>query len=216
MEEAMDLHFIVLNISYILVTIGLLVRDMLLLRSMITISELLIIGWALTVGNHVIAGWNAVFLVINLFQIVRLIIERMPVKLPEELKDIYLNVFNELKEREFLYFWNTGKTISVTDEFLCRENQYQDELMLILDGQVSVRKNGNEIAKLKRGSFVAEMSFMTGEPSSADVVNSEKTRCIVWSKEKLKHLEQLNQDLLMKLQVTLGKDLTYKLQKEIN
>jgi len=88
--------------------------------------------------------------------------------------------------------------------------------MLILDGQVSVRKNGNEIAKLKRGSFVAEMSFMTGEPSSADVVNSEKTRCIVWSKEKLKHLEQLNQDLLMKLQVTLGKDLTYKLQKEIN
>ena len=212
----MDLHFIVLNISYILVTIGLLVRDMLLLRSMITISELLIIGWALTVGNHVIAGWNAVFLVINLFQIVRLIIERMPVKLPEELKDIYLNVFNELKEREFLYFWNTGKTICVTDEFLCRENQHQDELMLILDGQVSVRKNGNEIAKLKRGSFVAEMSFMTGEPSSADVVNSEKTRCIVWSKEKLKHLQQLNQDLLMKLQVTLGKDLTYKLQKEIN
>ena len=65
----MDLHFIVLNISYILVTIGLLVRDMLLLRSMITISELLIIGWALTVGNHVIAGWNTVFLVINLFQI---------------------------------------------------------------------------------------------------------------------------------------------------
>jgi len=212
----MDLHFIVLNISYILVTIGLLVRDMLLLRSMITISELLIIGWALTVGNHIIAGWNAVFLVINLFQIVRLIIERMPVKLPEELEDIYKNVFNELKEREFLYFWNTGKTISVTEKFLCRENQYQEELMLILDGQVSVRKNGNEIAKLKRGSFVAEMSFMTGEPSSADVVNSEKTRCIVWSKEKLKHLQQLNQDLLMKLQVTLGKDLTYKLQKEIN
>jgi hypothetical protein len=208
----MDLHFIVLNVSYILVTIGLLVRDMLLLRSMITISEMLIIGWALTVGNHVIAGWNAVFLVINLVQIIRLIIERMPVKLPEELEDIYRNVFNELKEREFLYFWNTGKTISVKDEFLCRENQYQDELMLILDGQVSVRKNGNEIAKLKRGSFVAEMSFMTGEPSSADVVKTENTRCIVWSKEKLKHLEQLNQDLLMKLQVTLGKDLTFKLQ----
>ena len=208
----MDLHFIVLNISYILVTIGLLVRDMLLLRSMITISEMLIIGWALTVGNNVIAGWNAVFLVINLVQIIRLIIERMPVKLPDELEDIYKNVFNELKEREFLYFWNTGKTISVKDEFLCRENQHQDELMLILDGQVSVRKNGNEIAKLKRGSFVAEMSFMTGEPSSADVVKTENTRCIVWSKEKLKHLEQLNQDLLMKLQVTLGKDLTFKLQ----
>lgn len=208
----MDLHFIVLNISYILVTIGLLVRDMLLLRSMITISEMLIIGWALTVGNPVIAGWNAVFLVINLVQIIRLIIERMPVKLPDELEDIYKNVFNELKEREFLYFWNTGKTISIKDEFLCRENQYQDELMLILDGQVSVRKNGNEIAKLKRGSFVAEMSFMTGEPSSADVVKTENTRCIVWSKEKLKHLEQLNQDLLMKLQVTLGKDLTFKLQ----
>lgn len=208
----MDLHFIILNVSYILVTIGLLVRNMLLLRSLIAISEGFIIGWALTVGNQVIAGWNVLFLVINLVQIVRLIIERMPLKLPEELEDIYTNVFNEFKEKEFLYFWNTGKTINVTDEFLCRENQHQDELMLILDGCVSVRKNGQEIAKLTRGSFVAEMSFLTGEPASADVVNQENTRCIVWSKDKLKLLEQLNQTLLMKLQVTLGKDLTHKLQ----
>jgi hypothetical protein len=27
----------------------------------------------------------------------------MPLKLPEELKDIYAKVFNELKEKEFLY-----------------------------------------------------------------------------------------------------------------
>lgn len=210
----MNLHFIILNVSYILVTIGLLVRDILLLRIMIAVSEGLIIGWALTVGNQVIAGWNALFLVINSVQIIRLIIERIPVELPEELKDIYTTVFNELKEREFLYFWNTGKTINVVNEFLCKENQCQDELMLILDGRVSVRKKGHEIAKLTRGSFVAEMSFLTGEPASADVVNEEKTRCIVWSKDKLKHLEQLNQALLMKLQVMLGKDLTYKLQKE--
>ncbi len=211
----MDLHFIILNVSYILIAIALLVRDILLLRAMITISEGLIIGWALTAGNHVIAGWNVLFLLINLVQIVRLIIERMPVKLPEELEDIYTNVFNELKEREFLYFWNTGKTISVADEFLCKENMHQDELMLILDGRVSVRKKGHEIAKLTRGSFVAEMSFLTGEPASADVVNEENARCIVWSKDKLKHLEQLNPALLMKLQVTLGKDLTHKLQDEV-
>ena len=86
--------------------------------------------------------------------------------------------------------------------------------MLILDGQVSVRKNGQEVAKLTRGNFVSEMSFLTGEPASADVVNVDNTKCIVWSKNKIKHLEQLNQDLLMKLQVTLGKDLTNKLQSK--
>jgi len=103
--------------------------------------------------------------------------------------------------------------INVEDEYLCRENQYQNELMLILDGNVSVRKDGHEITKLQRGSFVGEMSFLTGEPASADVVNVEKIQCIVWSKDKLKQLEQLNQALLMKLQVTLGKDLTHKLQR---
>ena len=180
---------------------------------MIAISEGFIIGWALTAGNQVIAGWNMLFLVINSIQIVRLIIERMPIELPEELKDIYASVFNELKEREFLYFWNTGKTISIVDGFICKENQHQDELMLILDGHVSVRKNGHEIAELKRGNFVAEMSFLTGEPASADVVNEEKIKCIVWSKDNLKRLEKLNQALLIKLQVTLGKDLTHKLQK---
>ena len=62
------------------------------------------------------------------------------------------------------------------------------------------------------GPSAAKMSFLTGEPSSAGVVNTEKTQCIVWSQDKLKHLEQLNQALLMKLQVTSGSDLIHKLQ----
>ena len=47
----MDIHVIVLSASYLLVAVGLLVRDILLLRVMITVSEGLIIGWAMTVDN---------------------------------------------------------------------------------------------------------------------------------------------------------------------
>ena len=61
-------------------------------------------------------------------------------------------------------------------------------------------------------NFLLTIDFLTWEPASADVVNEENIKCIVWSKDNLKRLEQLNQALLMKLQVTLGKDLTFKLQ----
>ncbi|MCP4196766.1 MAG: hypothetical protein GY762_06405 [Proteobacteria bacterium] len=45
----------------------------------------------------------------------------------------------------------------------------QSELLLILDGKVSVIKRDVQVAELSRGSFVADMSFMTAEPATADV-----------------------------------------------
>jgi CRP-like cAMP-binding protein len=118
-----------------------------------------------------------------------------------------------LSSRQFLYFWHTGKMINVRETFLCRHNEAPAELLLILDGVVSIRKNGLEIATLERGDFVAEMSFLTGEPASADAFVVGKARCVVWSHDKLRQLEELDRDLFMKLQLVLGRDISHKLRE---
>ena len=57
------------------------------------------------------------------------------------------------------------------------------------------------------------MSFLTGEAATADVYAEGAVRYIAWEQTKLRSLDQLNPDLLIKIQNILGKDLTQKLKE---
>ena len=87
-----------------------------------------------------------------------------------------------------------------------------NELFLILSGSVEVVKSGKHLANLSRGNFIAEMSFLSGEPASADIIAKGDVQYITWNQDKLKSLEQLNSELLIKIQNILGKDLVGKIK----
>jgi hypothetical protein len=210
----MDLPTIIFNLSYVLVAIAYIVRDILYLRFIIIFAEALSITYGLTIGNMTIAGWNSLFIAINIIWVARLIKERKPVAIPDYLDFFYKNIFTNLTGREFLYFWHMGRISVIEDEYLCRQNQVQSELILILDGKVSVLKDGREVTALSRGCFVAEMSLLTGDPASADVKAIGSVELITWSQEKIRHLKEINKPLLDKLHVILGKDLSYKLKNK--
>jgi CRP-like cAMP-binding protein len=57
---------------------------------------------------------------------------------------------------------------------------------LILDGEVSVRVNDRELARLGRGDFFGEISVLTGEAPVADVVAESLLRCLVVPGPELK------------------------------
>jgi CRP-like cAMP-binding protein len=57
---------------------------------------------------------------------------------------------------------------------------------LILDGEASVRVNGDERARLGRGDFFGEISVLTGEAPVADVVAETLLRCLVVPGSELK------------------------------
>ena len=50
---------------------------------------------------------------------------------------------------------------------------------VILDGEVAVKIDGEERAKLAKGDFFGEMSILLGEPPTADVAATSPLRCIV-------------------------------------
>ena len=56
--------------------------------------------------------------------------------------------------------------------------------LLVLDGNVEVRKGGKKIATLKPGNFFGEMTVFDDKPRSADIVATEPTKCFgiaAWS-----------------------------------
>jgi CRP-like cAMP-binding protein len=50
---------------------------------------------------------------------------------------------------------------------------------VILEGEASVRIDGAERSRLARGDFFGEISALTGEPPSADVIATSLLRCLV-------------------------------------
>jgi len=103
-EPSMIIHF-----AYFTTFVALAIRDVLFLRVVLSFANILQVVYQYGFNdNPDIAIWNALFLMINTIQVFKLLRERSPVKIPDDIEDIYRSKFSDMTQREFLYFWNLG------------------------------------------------------------------------------------------------------------
>ena len=143
---------------------------------------------------------------------IRIMNERRPVPIPDDLMDLYENVFFRKTSKEFIAFWKKGEIINFNDDYLIRDGERQDKLILILFGKCSVIKNEKEVATLGREKFVAEMSYLTGDPASADVKAIGKMTVICWDSKTLKRIKNNDTKMWLKIKDSLTRDLIEKLK----
>ena len=206
-------YWMIIHVAKFITFISLAIKDVLFLRIVVTFAIIIEVFYQLQIANKPdIAFWNCLFLMINSIQVVKLIRERSPVKIPDEIDDIYRTKFSDMTQREFLYFWSLGKQKDVTDEILIKEGEYQKSLFLILSGTASVSRDSRVIANLHRPEFVGEISFITREPASANVDAKSKLYYIEWDQEELRRVKVKNPTFWTKLNQCLGEDLAKKIK----
>ena len=210
----LESKIVLLNLYYIGVTIALLVRDILWLRTVMICAGSCLITYGIITNNSVVISWNFLFLSINLVQVIRLLIERKPIKINDEIIDLYTDIFSEMKKYEFLYFWKHGLIHDVDNDIICKEGELQKDLSLIISGKVLIKKDENVITELGRGRFIAEMGYITSHPASANVIAEGKVKYISWNKNSIDKMSKVYPDLKNKLQIIIGKDLIHKLKGE--
>ena len=209
----MNNYEIIIHLAYLITFIALSIRDVLFLRIVLSVACCLQVVYQYGFNNNPdIAFWNASFLAINLFQVVKIIKERSPVKIPDDIVDIYRTKFSDMTHREFLYFWSLGKHKDVNDISLINEGEYQKSLFLILSGTAAVSRDSRVIATLHRPEFVGEISFITREPASANVDAKSRLYYIEWDQEELRRLKMKNSQFWTKLNQCLGEDLAKKIK----
>jgi len=206
------MDYFLINLGYGLMLVALIARDILWLRSILVIAQSCLSAYGWTVGNEMMMTWNAVFVLINSIQVIRILLERRPVTLTDEQESIYQAVFSSLTRREFLVFWEIGSMKSMESGTIVLEGETPQELMLLVEGEADVQSKGASLARLGRGQFIAEMSFISGLPASADVTVRSPSRYLAWSQEKLRSMKQVNPHLFIVLQGLLGKDLVGKIR----
>jgi len=205
--------WIVIHLAYLITFIALAIRDVLFLRIILSFANLLQVIYQYGFNeNPDIAIWNALFLTINIIQVVKLMKERSPVKIPDEIEDIYRTKFSDMTHREFLYFWSLGRQKDVIDSSIIKEGEYQKNLFLILSGNATVSRDNRVIATLNRPEFVGEISFITREPASANVDAQGKLYYINWEQDELRRLKMKNSSFWTKLNQCLGEDLAKKIK----
>jgi len=205
--------WIVIHLAYLITFVALAIRDVLFLRIVLSFANVLQVVYQYGFNdNPDIAVWNALFLIINIIQVVKLMKERAPIKIPDDIEDIYRTKFSDMTHREFLYFWSLGKQRDVEDCSIIKEGEYQKNLFLILSGNASVSRDDRVIATLHRPEFVGEISFITREPASANVDADGRLYYIEWNQDELRRMKVKNSTFWTKLNQCLGEDLARKIK----
>lgn len=213
----LPVDFIVTNIGYLLTFIALAIKEIYWLRIVLTIAQILqfthgYLMWS--DGNDPSKMfWTFLFVIINIYQIVILYLNRREMPIPDEIKDLYENIFHTKSKREFLKFWDQGKVCQVENEAVVKSGNTQSDLMLILNGNAEVIRDGKTITTLERGQFIAEISYITGNPTSADVVAKGDLLFYNWNRDKLNKLRRSNPITMNKLDRILTLDMAGKLSR---
>ena len=94
---------------------------------------------------------------------------------------------------------------------LVNKNSEFENLAFVVDGGASITiENNVEVAKLKKGDWISEFSFITGDKTSANVISND-IYAISWSKSKLQKIKDRKPELFEKLNSLIAKNLCYKL-----
>tara|TARA_Y100000996_G_C22407511_1_gene595788 strand:+ start:216 stop:863 length:648 start_codon:yes stop_codon:yes gene_type:complete len=210
--DTITITFILVNAAYLMTFTALSIKEVLWLRVVLACSHSMIfINNYYYAQNYNVAIWNFIFIIVNIIQVIRIYDDRKPRMIPNDMEDLYRNLFKSFTSKEFLYLMNLGERETISNQKIISLGQQQKDLLLVLNGQASVMRDSIQIANLSRGQFVGEISFITEQPASADVYAKEELECIKWDQNKIRAIKISNNAFWAKLNAVLTNDLTSKI-----
>ena len=210
----MTYDFLLINIGYGIVFLALAIKEVLWLRITLSVAQSIILYNNLFIAeNYITASWNSVFVLVNIIQVIIIYNDRKPRFIPEEYLDLYDGVFKNFSSKEFLYLLNMGDVIGIKDEKLISSGNKQDDLLLLLNGTCSVNRDGENIANLCRGQFIGELSFITSQPASADVLAEGAVKYLAWNQSQVRTIKNTNPAFYSKFHHALTEDIAKKMMK---
>ena len=175
--------FFAANITY---CIAYVVRDMLWLRLLTIVAALLTFPYFIVQPSVLYSAllWQSAFALINFINVIRLLHERRPVTFTddeEKLRALVFPNFTPYHLKQFLAKadWHTA----AKNDVLFKQNETLSALYLLADGEVDILQNGKRIQRRLSGTFIGELSMMTGNATSAEVVFATDSQYVSWPHE---------------------------------
>ena len=204
----MDIATFVGHLAFGLIAFSYLVKDIMYLRILSIVASLFGMFFNYTVPADPLwlpIGWNAIFVMVNIYHISVLLYEKRPVQMDDKNTELYNTLFKELTPVEYLKISKAAcwKTYEPGDVVI-RQLHLVPDLILIYNGTIDVEVDDNKVAELRDGQFVGEMSFLTEKSATATCVVKHPTECLVWKQQEFKDLLKRNPSLYFTIQRLLS------------
>ena len=204
----MDIATIVGHLAFGLIAFSYLVKDIMYLRILSIVASLFGMFFNYTVPTEPLwlpIGWNAIFVMVNIYHISVLLYEKRPVQMDDKNTELYNTLFKELTPVEYLKIskvlcWKNYQP----NDVVIRQQHLVPDLILIYNGTIDVKVDDNKVAELRDGQFVGEMSFLTEKSATATCVVKHPTECLVWKQQEFKDLLKRNPSLYFTIQSLLS------------
>jgi hypothetical protein len=215
----MNLTEYLVHFSNVLMLVAYSVRDILWLRWFAVAAALTNIPYFLlqptTLWPPVV--WALVFTSINLFQIVRIYLERRPVRLSDDEQTLYDLAFQSIRPREFLSLALLGewKTAAAGDKVLT-EGSAVSSICIPISGTVRVQRHARDIGVIEPGHLIGTALALTGDPSPVDATFMGTARYMAWPLASIRGFMDRRPDLRNTLQGLANRDLARKIGQVVS
>ena len=203
------------HLSYILIAVSYWLTDIFWLRIVAVVGLSLEIVYFLMSGGDLRTGigWDIVFIAINLYQLYRLVQERLSLRLPEKDRDLLRKVLAGLNDGQIARLLGAGALYDLpAGTTLAEENEALEKLYFICDGRVSVTISGRAVSQLEQGNFVGEVAFLTERPATATVVAETPVRALAFDRDTLKQFFKNETEVAGLIYQLIGRELAHKIK----
>jgi CRP-like cAMP-binding protein len=205
-----------ISLSSLLTVASFSVRAMLPLRALAVASQLLAIPYFMLQPTPLWTpvGWTVLFLVINLYHITRILLERRPVKFTPDEQQLYTLAFSNFEPREFLKLLKLGewKTAKQGEPVLTRGEAIQ-QVLVPISGTVSAVQDGRVVAQLHPGEVVGAGIALAGQTSAFDAGFAGDARYMSWSVDSINRFLDNNPGLALKFNDVVNRYLVAQINK---
>lgn len=206
---------IIINVAYGMYLIASGFKKILYLRIALVAAGLLEIWYfAITAPVDLLSSiiWGLLFVIINIFMIGLYIYEHKSLALKDDEAKLYYMVFQKMEKVLFRKLMKEGHWISCPqNSILIKENDNTNTLLLLFEGKIQIDSGGKTITILNPGSFIGEISFLTGGAATATAITQTESRLFCWDKKSLVKLLEHNPTMEVEMMKIFSSDLVTKL-----
>jgi len=218
------------HVSFLLLGYSYLTSDLLTLRALAVggLSAAMVFQYYRDVPLWMPIRWNALFVAINVFWVVKLWYEDREAErwCTAEERALYDRHFSHMALADYRTLLKSAqwRDLEVGTE-VTTEGRRNSSVCVIVDGAADVYVGGKLCNTLPAGSFIGEMSLMRSigakvnqngnkpREASATVVISERARVLRWNDAELRQLLRENERIKSGMQAAFGVGLAEKLLK---
>ena len=216
MIEALFTKENIVHAGATLYLVGFLFRDQIMLRTFVIAGDLVYISYFYFAPDMPLWGgvfWSAVFTLVNLVMIARIVADRTRFRMSAEERQLF-SLLGTLSPGEFRRLLRIGRwQTAIETTVLATEDRPLDRLYYILDGDIVIEKSGRVPLTIGPHVFIGEVAFLLPRPASATVTVAAGARYMTWDRAALCKQQLHAPALAVALSVALNKDMAAKVAR---